>query len=66
MDPATGIEPVITSRNLRKMYGPHLALDDINLDIPPGAIGIIFGTPKRGNNCFFAPFPWAPAVEGTN
>ena len=33
--------PVITAHNLRKMYGPHLALDDINLDIPPGAIGIL-------------------------
>ena len=41
MDPASGPEPVITSRNLRKMYGPHLALDDINLEISPGAIGIL-------------------------
>ena len=52
MDPATGIEPVITSRNLRKMYGPHLALDDINLDIPPGAIGIL-GPNGAGKSTLF-------------
>ena len=52
MDPATGTEPVITSRNLRKMYGPHLALDDINLDIPPGAIGIL-GPNGAGKSTLF-------------
>ena len=41
MEDPTGPGPVITSRNLRKMYGPHLALDDVDLDIPPGAIGIL-------------------------
>ena len=49
---ATGVEPVITSRNLRKMYGPHLALDDINLDIPPGAIGIL-GPNGAGKSTLF-------------
>ena len=33
--------PVITAVNLRKMYGPHLALDDVNLEIPSGAVGIL-------------------------
>ena len=50
-DPA-GQESVITSRNLRKMYGPHLALDDINLDIPPGAIGIL-GPNGAGKSTLF-------------
>ena len=49
---ATGVEPVITSRNQRKMYGPHLALDDINLDIPPGAIGIL-GPNGAGKSTLF-------------
>ncbi len=52
MDPASGPEPVITSRNLRKMYGPHLALDDINLDILPGAIGIL-GPNGAGKSTLF-------------
>ena len=33
--------PVITAKGLRKMYGPHLALDDINLEIQRGAVGIL-------------------------
>ena len=52
MDPASGPEPVITSHNLRKMYGPHLALDDINLDILPGAIGIL-GPNGAGKSTLF-------------
>ena len=32
-------EMLITARSMKKMYGPHLALDDISLDIPHGAIG---------------------------
>ena len=52
MDSASGPEPVITSRNLRKMYGPHLALDNINLDIPPGAIGIL-GPNGAGKSTLF-------------
>ena len=32
---------VIEAKGLRKMYGPHLALDDVNLSIPSGAIGIL-------------------------
>nr|AIF20622.1 ABC transporter-like protein (ABC-2.A) [uncultured marine group II/III euryarchaeote KM3_91_A10] len=34
------------------MYGPHLALDDINLDIPPGAIGIL-GPNGAGKSTLF-------------
>ena len=43
---------VITARNLRKMYGPHLALDDINLEIPPGAVGIL-GPNGAGKSTLF-------------
>ena len=52
MEDPTGPEPVITSRNLRKMYGPHLALDDVDLDIPPGAIGIL-GPNGAGKSTLF-------------
>ena len=47
-----GVTPVITARNLRKMYGPHLALDDVNLDIPPGAVGIL-GPNGAGKSTLF-------------
>ena len=43
---------VITARNLRKMYGPHLALDDVNLEIPPGAVGIL-GPNGAGKSTLF-------------
>ena len=52
MEDPTGPGPVITSRNLRKMYGPHLALDDVDLDIPPGAIGIL-GPNGAGKSTLF-------------
>ena len=52
MDDSDRLEPIITSRNLRKMYGPHLALDDINLEIPPGAIGIL-GPNGAGKSTLF-------------
>ena len=52
MEDPTGPEPVITSRNLRKMYGPHLALDDVDLYIPPGAIGIL-GPNGAGKSTLF-------------
>ena len=52
MDGEDGVTPVITARNLRKMYGPHLALDDINLDIPPGAVGIL-GPNGAGKSTLF-------------
>jgi len=47
-----GVTPVITARNLRKMYGPHLALDEVNLDIPPGAVGIL-GPNGAGKSTLF-------------
>ena len=45
-------KPVITVRNLRKMYGPHLALDDVNLEIPPGAVGVL-GPNGAGKSTLF-------------
>lgn len=45
-------ETVITAHNLRKMYGPHLALDDVNLEIPPGAVGIL-GPNGAGKSTLF-------------
>ena len=44
--------PVITALNLRKMYGPHLALDDVNLEIPSGAVGIL-GPNGAGKSTLF-------------
>ena len=44
--------PIITAKGLRKMYGPHLALDDINLEISPGAIGIL-GPNGAGKSTLF-------------
>ena len=52
MDGENGATPVITARNLRKMYGPHLALDDVNLDIPPGAV-VILGPNGAGKSTLF-------------
>jgi len=45
-------ELVITAHNLRKMYGPHLALDDIDLEIPSGAVGIL-GPNGAGKSTLF-------------
>ena len=45
-------EMLITARSIKKMYGPHLALDDISLDIPHGAIGIL-GPNGAGKSTFF-------------
>ena len=44
--------PVITAKGLRKMYGPHLALDDIDLEIPRGAVGIL-GPNGAGKSTLF-------------
>ena len=52
MDGEGDVTPVITARNMRKMYGPHLALDDVNLDIPPGAVGIL-GPNGAGKSTLF-------------
>ena len=44
--------PVITAKGLRKMYGPHLALDDINLEIQRGPVGIL-GPNGAGKSTLF-------------
>ena len=44
--------PIITTKHLNKMYGPHLAIDDINLEIPKGAIGIL-GPNGAGKSTLF-------------
>ena len=44
--------PVITAKGLRKTYGPHLALDDINLEIQRGAVGIL-GPNGAGKSTLF-------------
>ena len=44
--------PVITAKGLRKMYGHHLALDDINLEIQRGAVGIL-GPNGAGKSTLF-------------
>ncbi len=44
--------PIITTKALRKMYGPHLALDDVTLEIPHGAIGIL-GPNGAGKSTLF-------------
>lgn len=45
-------EFVIETRDLRKMYGPHMALDDVDVSIPPGAIGIL-GPNGAGKSTLF-------------
>ncbi|MBJ28938.1 MAG: ABC transporter [Euryarchaeota archaeon] len=44
--------PIITTKSLRKMYGPHLALDDASLEIPRGAVGIL-GPNGAGKSTLF-------------
>ena len=44
--------PIITTKGLSKMYGPHLAIDDINLRISRGAIGIL-GPNGAGKSTLF-------------
>ena len=47
-----GANPVISTKSLCKMYGPHLALDNVNLEIPHGAIGIL-GPNGAGKSTLF-------------
>ncbi len=44
--------PIITTKRLNKMYGSHLAIDEINLEIPRGAIGIL-GPNGAGKSTLF-------------
>jgi ABC-2 type transport system ATP-binding protein len=43
---------VIETKDLVKMYGPHLALQGLNLSLEPGAIGIL-GPNGAGKSTFF-------------
>ena len=43
---------VIETKNLVKMYGPHIALEGLNLSLEPGAIGIL-GPNGAGKSTFF-------------
>ena len=43
---------VIETKNLVKMYGPHVALERLNLSLEPGAIGIL-GPNGAGKSTFF-------------
>ena len=52
MDGGGDTTPIITARSLGKMYGPHMALEDVNLEIPPGAVGVL-GPNGSGNSTLF-------------
>ena len=52
MDDEGGSTPIITARSLGKMYGPHMALEDVNLEIPPGAVGVL-GPNGAGKSTLF-------------
>ena len=52
MDGEGGPTPIITARSLGKMYGPHMALEDVNLEIPPGAVGVL-GPNGAGKSTLF-------------
>ena len=34
-------EPIIHTKDLTKSYGPHVALDNLNISIPRGATGLL-------------------------
>jgi len=52
MDGEEDPTPIITARSLGKMYGPHMALEDVNLEIPPGAVGVL-GPNGAGKSTLF-------------
>ena len=52
MDGEGGATPIITARSLGKMYGPHMALEDVNLEIPSGAVGVL-GPNGAGKSTLF-------------
>ena len=52
MDGEGDSTPIITARSLGKMYGPHMALEDVNLEIPPGAVGVL-GPNGAGKSTLF-------------
>tara|TARA_B100001250_G_scaffold180611_1_gene155297 strand:+ start:275 stop:1267 length:993 start_codon:yes stop_codon:yes gene_type:complete len=52
MAPESTPLPLIEARALRKLYGPHLALEDVNLAIPHGATGLL-GPNGAGKSTLF-------------
>lgn len=44
-------EPIIQTKGLTKSYGPHVALDDLNISIPRGATGLL-GQNGAGKSTF--------------
>ena len=52
MDGEEDPTPIITARSLGKMYGPHMALEDFNLDITTGAVGVL-GPNGAGKSTLF-------------
>ena len=52
MDGDGGAIPIITAHSLGKMYGPHMALEDVNLEIPQGAVGVL-GPNGAGKSTLF-------------
>ena len=52
MDGEGDSPPIITARSLGKMYGPHMALEGVNLEIPSGAVGVL-GPNGAGKSTLF-------------
>ena len=44
-------EPIIQTTALTKAYGPHVALDNLNINIPRGATGLL-GQNGAGKSTF--------------
>ena len=44
-------EPIIHTKDLTKSYGPHVALDNLNISIPSGATGLL-GQNGAGKSTF--------------
>ena len=44
-------EPIIQTKELTKSYGPHVALDKLNISIPQGATGLL-GQNGAGKSTF--------------
>tara|TARA_Y100001970_G_scaffold220325_1_gene270561 strand:- start:13830 stop:14822 length:993 start_codon:yes stop_codon:yes gene_type:complete len=52
MTPESASPPLIEATDLRKLYGPHMALDDVDLSIPHGATGLL-GPNGAGKSTLF-------------
>ena len=44
-------EPIIQTTSLTKAYGPHVALDSLNINVPHGVTGLL-GKTGRENRPF--------------